>query len=76
MLQKCTATLLCYSIGMRKDIRHLAAARDIGTITEMHEIGGERRIGYSKSRESICTVVKKTWVHGHGGSDEDGYGIF
>ena len=75
MLQKCTATLLCYSTGMRKDIRHLAAACNIGSITEMDEIGGKCGIGYGEPRKSVYSVVKKTWMHRHGGTDEDSHGI-
>ena len=60
---------------MWKNVRHLAAACNIGSIAEMHEIGGEGGIGCCKSRKTVCTVVKKTWMHGHGGTDEDRHGI-
>ena len=60
---------------MRKNIRHLTTACNIGFIAEMNEIGSECGIGCCKSRKTVCTVVKKTWMHGHGGANEDSHGI-
>ena len=60
---------------MRKNIRHLTTARNISLIAEVHEISGKRGIRYGESRETVCPIVKKAWVHGHGGADEDGYCI-
>ena len=60
---------------MWKNIRHLTAACNIGSIAEMHEIGGKRGIRYGESRETVCTVLEKTWMHRYGGSDEDSHGI-